>query len=106
MSNYRQKEILGESWIRAYQITISNHYNSTPSILFSEEELVVLNDHIVRGQLNSSVGEYFRTDNAQTEFEVRNPETGESFNSTATYQDFVVLLYSLYRHLTDIRDGG
>lgn len=104
MSNYKQATVAGESWQRAHTVVVANPYDGTPVIDFREEEIVLLadgrslktdKDHLVRELPPEVMG---------TTFELRNPDTGELLNQTATFADVAVMLHSLYYHLANERD--
>lgn len=106
MPKYNETSIVGESWKRAFQILIENKYNQTPKIRFSEEEIFVAADGRLAGTYyGEGIEEYFTADNANTRFQLRNPETEEYIEQYATYRDLYVLIHSLYFHLAEKRDN-
>ena len=105
MPKYKETSIVGESWKRAFQILIENKYNQTPKIRFSEEEIFVAADGRLAGTYyGAGIEEYFTAENANTQFQLRNPETEEYIEQYATYRDLYVLIHSLYFHLVENRD--
>lgn len=107
MPKYNQTDVTGESWVRANRITCINEYGNNPSIFYHEEELFNFSDgKVVKNQYNSinPVSEIFTSNNANTIFELINPETELPTGNTATYQDLYVLIHSLYFHLAKARD--
>ena len=107
MPKYNETAVVGESWKRAFQILIENRYNQVPKIRFSEEEIFVASDGRLAGSYNGGgIEEYFTSENASTQFQLRNPITEEYIDKYASYQDLYVLIHSLYFHLAKIRDQG
>lgn len=107
MPKYNETSVVGESWKRAFQILIENFYNKPPKIRFSEEEIFVAADGRLAGSYNGEgIEEYFTVENANTQFQLRNPETEEYIDQYATYKDLQVLIHSLYFHLVKLRDRG
>ena len=107
MPKYNETSVVGESWKRAFQILIENFYNKPPKIRFSEEEIFVAADGRLAGSYNGEgIEEYFTVENANTQFQLRNPETEEYIDQYATYKDLQVLIHSLYFHLVKLRDEG
>ena len=45
--NYKESEITGQKWTRAVRVQIDNPINSTPSILFVEEEAINLGAKVI-----------------------------------------------------------
>lgn len=107
MPKYNETTVIGESWKRSFQILIENRYNQTPRIRFSEEEIFVTSDGRLAGSYNGEgIEAAFTTENALTQFQLKNPETEEYINQYATYRDLYVLIHSLYFHLAKLRDQG
>ena len=107
MSKYNETTIIGESWKRSFQILIENRYGENPKIRFSEEEIFVSSDGRLAGLYNGEgIEEYFTAENANTQFQLKNPDTEEYIEQYATYRDLYVLIHSLYFHLAKIRDDN
>lgn len=107
MPKYNQTTVLGESWKRAFQIVIENFYGKNPRIRFSEEEIFVgVNGRLAGSYNGEGIEESFTTENALTQFQLRDPETEEYIDQYATYRDLYVLIHSLYFHLAKERDKG
>ena len=105
MPKYNETSIVGESWKRAYQILIENPYNKSPKIRFSEEEIFVASDGRLAGSYSGGgIEEIFTSENANTQFQLRNPETEEYIEQYASYRDLYILIHSLYFHLALLRD--
>lgn len=107
MTKYNQANVSGESWLRAYQIICYNGYDEEPRIRYDEENLIALsNGEILRNSSGKSIVKTLTVDNALTNFKLRDPTTGECIgNSTSTFQNLYVMLYSLYFHLAKERDA-
>jgi len=103
MSNYKQTSVVGESWVRAYSIIINNLINQPKTIHFQEEKAIVTDDGDVLTKRVGEVSEKFNDENANTEFDLLNPETGEVIRTT-TYSEVYAILHSLYMHLAVERD--
>lgn len=101
MSNYKEQTISGSAWQRANLVQIHNTLNATPTIVFYEEEAVMLPSGVVTkhvGQLTEIFSDPLK------EFNLVHPETGDVLG-TATYQQIYLILHSLYMHLAYIRDN-
>ena len=104
MPKYNESPVQGEAWRRAFQLVGSNDYGSAPSIFYNEEDVVLLEgDKIIKNHVGQ-IGTVFTLDNAQTQFQLRNPDTEEYIEAYATFQDLFVMLHSLYFHLAKERD--
>lgn len=100
MPNYNQTSITGDSWTRAYQVIINNKFGITPSIMFNEENIVSTNS----GTMSQHIGHISEAlTDPSTQFVLKSASDDSVIGNT-TYQDVHNILYSLYRHLTDIRD--
>jgi hypothetical protein len=107
MPKYNETSVTGESWIRSNKIICTNDYGQPPRIYYQEEELFNFSDGKIVKSLYTTfnpVTETFISDNANTTFELINPETELPTGNTATYQDLYVLIHSLYFHLAEKRD--
>ena len=101
---YKETEVTGASYTRSNQITIANPLEGVKAINYTEEQVINLSDG---EQILRSVGgfqEPFTVENANTEFPLLNPQTGEPLGQDMTYQGLYVSLYSLYMFLAKRRD--
>lgn len=102
MPNYKESNVVGTSWQRAYQVLIENPYNGTPSITFNEEAIIDTGSEIISKHvyaLTRTMAE------PTTEFQLKNPFTGDVIG-VASYQDAYVMLSSLYMALAEERDAA
>jgi hypothetical protein len=107
MSKYNSTNVVGESWVRSNKVFCTNLYGQNPTIYYEEEELFNFTDgRVVNSKYSPMIpaSELFTPDNANTTFELINPETELPSGTTATYQDLYVLMHSLYFHLVKKRD--
>jgi len=107
MPKYNETAVVGESWIRSNKIVCSNDYGQPPTIYYQEEELFNFSDGKVVKSLYTTMSpamETFTPNNANTHFDIINPETDSPTGETATYQALYVLVHSLYFHLVKKRD--
>ncbi len=86
-------------YMRALGVGIANELNSVPAIRFNEEWVV---DGIGQGFNGSSLRA--TVENPSEAFNLLNLETGEVVGS-ATYNDVVIMISSLYYYLADKRDN-
>lgn len=86
-------------YMRALGVSIANELNSVPAIRFNEEWVV---DGISQGFNGSSL--HTTVENPSEAFNLLNLETGEVVGS-ATYNDVVIMISSLYYYLADKRDN-
>lgn len=101
MPNYNETNVSGIAWQRAYQIQINNRVNQMPNIIFYEEEAIDLPSGPITKHIGQLVENF--TDPLK-EFNLIHPLTGDVIG-IAKYQDFQVLLYSLYMNLVNARDN-
>ena len=90
---------------RAYRVTVDYPNKATPSVRFDEERIKRVGAQDVSLGRIGAVTEQFTADNAATEFNVIDPNTGDVVG-TATYNDVFQLLYGLYFHLATERDNN
>lgn len=101
MSDYKETDIVGKAWTRCHKITIQNVRGVAPSVHFSEERVLQLeNDQEVR----QGLGDLDSAFDPSKQIPLLNPETGEPLGKTATYQEAYVLLYSAYIAAAKQRD--
>lgn len=104
MANYKEANLVGESYVRANSVNVTNA-ESNKFILFNEERVINLEGGEILRKPFGSVSSSFTPENANTEFQVLNPGTGEPIDgATMTYADVYAALYSLYLHLATERD--
>lgn len=107
MPKYNESNVAGEFWRRSPQIYCFNGYNSIPYICFDEENIILLSDGtFASNRLANKLSQELTPENANTSFQLKNPETEEYIEAYATYKDLFVLLHSLYFHLAIERDRG
>lgn len=105
MANYKETNLAGTSYVRAGSLTVING-EANKSITFQEEQLINLESGDVIRKPAGQVWSPFTAENANTEFQVLNPGTGEPIaGATMTYADVYAALYSLYLHLATERDA-
>ena len=107
MTNYKQSDVSGSTWVRAFRVEINNAYKEIPSIEFREESVFMLNDEVIKVNKPispSSTIRQFMTDPAIS-FDLIDPDTQKSIG-TATYKDVYIMMQSLYRNLAESRDKG
>ena len=104
MNRYKQSNITGESYVRANQITIHNQLGSAPNIVFTEEQVMNVGDEQIHRPV-SNCSDQMTAENMSEEFNLINPETGDVLD-TSTYQEFAVMLHSLYFHVAGKRDAS
>jgi hypothetical protein len=93
MSDYRESTLSGTSWTRARSLYLENPFNSAPSVLIREEEILNLGDR----QISQPAGEINLTITDMTELvPLRNPETGELTGDSIAVGTVYQALYSFY----------
>ena len=103
MANYKESSVAGITWQRCHRIDIRNPYEEPKFAVFVEEEVTELeNGKVVKSPVGQILADF--TD-PSTIVNLINPETGDSLNSSVTYQDIYVILYSLYIKLATERDA-
>jgi len=103
MPNYNQTDITGEKYTRCTAVKINNCLNGIPIATFKEEDVVTTDSGDTIIQKKGTIGDSLTDPN--TEFDLLDP-TDDSVVETVKYQDVYNILYSLYRHLVNIRDNS
>jgi hypothetical protein len=107
MPKYNESQIAGESWTRSFQLTGWNEMGNAPGIRFDEElAFSIGGGEVLTAKLNTSVFAVLDGNNSAERFQLRNPVTEEYVDVYSTYEDFFVLVHSLYFHLAQKRDRG
>jgi hypothetical protein len=106
MPNYKETAVTGTSWIRAYQMRLTNPYNALPKVTFDEEKIVSYGSNVVKTPIIAKTIDEVSVDfsDPTVKFDLVNPDTDAVIGS-ATYQDFHVMVYSLYHSLGIVRDA-
>lgn len=105
MANYKETTLAGTAYIRANSLEVINEADRK-FISFNEERVINLDDGEVLRKYAGSVISEFTPENADTQFALLNPITGEDTGQTMSYQDVYTSLYSLYLSLALARDSG
>lgn len=94
------------TYVRSNLITVDNPLGLPPSITFIEEMVEQVGDEPAEAIGDTgSVSKTLTPENSATTFDLLNP-TDNSVIGSANYQDFQVMLYSLYIHLATERDNA
>jgi hypothetical protein len=104
MPNYKEKQVVGNRYLRSNGVYIRNELGESPSITFSEQEIIFIDGSTPVKRDITSLIEIMSEEKYTTEFPLLNPVTGEQIG-TAKYQDIYVMLHSLYYYLADVRDN-
>lgn len=104
---YKEESL--STYTRASDVIINNPLPSSglmPYIRFNEEMAIKQADGTLQsiGGMYGHCGLDMTPENATQPFDLRHPETDEVIGS-ATYLDLQVMLYSLYRQATELRDS-
>jgi hypothetical protein len=102
MTKYKQTEVLGESYVRSFNINIDHQLGKYPSVIFQEETVVEFNDTTVKqfkGELKVPLVDF------NEEFPILDPVTDKYTDKKATVQDAYILLHSYYIYKAKQRDG-
>jgi hypothetical protein len=104
MSNYKEQVIQGEysEYQRSSKVIITNELGQLPIVDFMEEVVATLPSGVKIVTKRTKCDDTFS--NPVEEFNLLNP-TDDTILGTAKYQDIYVILYSLYRHVANKRDG-
>ena len=102
MANYKETEIAGNQWTRAFRVVIENPYDKPSAIVFMEEQLLNTGEHIVKLPLDSTLVEYF---NPESKFKLLDPHTLEPIGIEMSHMDLYTVLNSLYMALAKRRDN-
>lgn len=106
MSDYRQKTIEGQSWVRSPRFYGENPITGgTPSITYQEEEAISLGEGDVITRAMGSITQPFVPENYNETFPLLDPQTGAVIGE-ATFQQLFIMLHSHYYHTAGKRDAG
>lgn len=103
MADYKQTTLAGTAYTRASSIVVDNPLTGVKGVNFIEEQVINLGDEVMQ-RPQGGFHEPFTEENSGTEFPLRNPQTGEPLDATATYAQLYVMLHSLYFYLANRRD--
>lgn len=95
MPNYRQTNLTGDVYQRAFQVVCDNMLQGVPRANFLEEEVITLSDGRIIRQPVTGCGIDFAPG---TEFPLVSP-VDDSVIGTGSHDQLQILLYSLYRAL-------
>lgn len=96
MANYKQTNVSGDSYQRAYRVVVENQLNSVPSITFYEEEVLSLSGG---RQLKNNVAGCLAQFQHGATFDLINPLDDTPLGAQGSHDQLQVLLYSLYKSL-------
>ena len=102
MADYKQSDVVGTQWNRAYRVLIQNPLGGIPSVAFSEELAINLGSNTITQPSRTLVAGFSPTG----EIQLINPETGDLLNSTMSHSELYVALHSLYIQLAKERDDA
>lgn len=102
MNNYKQTEIMGSTYVRCPEFTVSNPLGETPKLLFREEEVMVLAETKHFNPLPLSILVDFDSD---LEIPLIDPETGEPGGRSIAQSDVYAILHSTYIYYAKARDA-
>lgn len=102
MIEYKQSALAGTKWQRCNRVNIVNDYNSTPYIIFGEEELINLGDSYFSNQ--PKYNQCIHNFNPLSNIILRDPTTGNLTGSTMTHAELYQAMYSLYIETATRRD--
>lgn len=101
MAQYQEQTGQGQLWQRCYSITIDNPLGGGATITFNEEKVMAIGAEVVKTPFTMCRKRF----NPQALFPLRNPQTGELTGQNMTHLELYNILYSLYMHTAQQRDG-
>jgi hypothetical protein len=101
MADYKETDVSGVAWQRAYQILILNPLDQLPTVRYDEEQVITLND----GQIKQPVSTLGYTVDPLGIIELRDPETLELTGETIPVGTVHQALFSDYLNRAEIRDN-
>ena len=104
MADYKESTVTGRQsqHQRCYQITVSNPYDSVPSVRFDEEILLNLPDG---SKINKQIGGITVQFEPDKVISVRNPATWDLTGQNVTFGQVYAILASAYWQAALERDG-
>lgn len=103
MADYKQQNLTGQRWTRAFRVLIENPFGGVPSITFNEEGITTLSDGSVVNSPCGSVGMQFTDPTAVVQ--LRDPVTNEPIDGAfMTHGQIYAALSSLYLAAAEARD--
>lgn len=101
MADYKETEVVGNSFSRCRQIEINNPYLTTPSVIFTEERITNLADRILRDQPDAPIKTAY---DPTALIAIYDPVTLLPTGATVTMQEIYGLMFSAYFHFATKRD--
>jgi len=102
MPDYKQADVAGTKWTRARKITIENPRDDTPTITFTEEAVIVLQD----GEVRQPVGAVSLPFDPVAHIALYDPTTGLPTGEQMTEGEVYAILYSCYMKAAKARDDA
>jgi hypothetical protein len=102
MADYKETDVSGVAWQRAYQILILNPLGELPTVRYDEEQVINLNNE----QIKQFVGNLGYTVDPLGIIELRDPETLELTGETIPVATVHEALFSDYINRAMARDDG
>lgn len=105
--NYRETTENVTKWRRSFRVQIDNPYAGTPSVVFHEEDCLIMSDGEI---IKRNAGQVQVTFDPSTIIPLINPWTGEPITNvddvqqTASHIEAYILLHSLYIQNATLRD--
>lgn len=92
MTDYKESEVIGKKWRRCFQLAVHNHRGNSPSIQFFEEDVMTVDESVLRlGEVSCSVAY-----DPEAMVEIYDPETLEPTGDTFTHAQLYGMLFSAY----------
>jgi hypothetical protein len=101
MADYKETDVSGVAWQRAYQILILNPLDQPATVRYDEEQVINLNNE----QIKQFVGNLGYTVDPLGIIELRDPETLELTGETIPVALVHQALFSDYLNRAEIRDN-
>ena len=105
MNNYKESQISGTEYVRAYKGEINNPLDGIKSIFFAEEKVRIFGNEVIKTDCGYVQAD-LTIDTAFTEFPLLDLTTKEVSNTTMTFLEASNVLESLYRYLAEVRDNS
>lgn len=103
MPDYKETQLTGQAWQRCYEVNIANTRNTSPVVQFYEERVIAIEDG---SEVRQPLGPLTVPFDANREFALRNPATGEVTGAMMTYAEAYAVLYSAYLDAALERDAS
>lgn len=105
IETYTGTQLNATKYRRCKCVTVSNELGTLPTINFSEEDVIKVDDLNAIKTNIGAINEQLTADNINTSFPLVHPDTLAPLGGSMTYAEVSIAIRSLYAFLAARRDG-